>query len=252
MLAASRCGVACAADAAPALAGRVRPARSSPASAGFPARTARPRRTAATARPRREHPAPAVLAVPGLAAMAAAVAPSGTFCAISQVEQLRRQDAEDDGQLVQRYQPTAQRSRGDLGDVHRRQVRGHADGHPARDAPGHESGEASPPNRSAPKTPRTGRRRRPAAVLRPNLSLRAPASSEPARHPSSAQLLAQPLRPAAVVRPSRRASGCPLHDAARAGRLKNGSKNGLAPPITTQSQPKSNPPRAATTEMVQI
>src|SRR5450756_609828 len=37
--------------------------------------------------------------------------------------------------------------------------------------------------------------------LRPNLSLRPPASSEPSRHPSRAQLLAKPLRASGVTKP---------------------------------------------------
>jgi len=52
--------------------------------------------------------------------------------------------------------------------------------------------------------------------LRPKRSLTAPTNTAPARQPSSAQLLAQP-----------RASSLT--------RRKNGSKNGFAPPMTTQS-----------------
>jgi len=52
--------------------------------------------------------------------------------------------------------------------------------------------------------------------LRPNRSLRPPERTAPARQPRRAQLLAQPLSDSRV-------------------RLKNGSKNGLAPPMTTQS-----------------
>ena len=52
--------------------------------------------------------------------------------------------------------------------------------------------------------------------LRPNLSLRPPVRTAPARQPSRAQLFAQPRR-ALLDKP------------------KKGSKNGFAPPITTQS-----------------
>ena len=52
------------------------------------------------------------------------------------------------------------------------------------------------PKRQAEKT---------SSFLRPNLSLSPPARSEPARQPSSAQLLAHPLKVASVVRPSIRA-----------------------------------------------
>jgi len=70
--------------------------------------------------------------------------------------------------------------------------------------------------------------------LRPKRSLNTPQASAPARQPISAQLLAQP------------------ESAALVSMWKNRSKNGLAPPTTTQSQPKSSPPRAATMEMSQM
>ena len=53
-------------------------------------------------------------------------------------------------------------------------------------------------------------------LLRPNLSLSAPEMREPSRHPSNAQLFAQPAVPALES-------------------WKYFSKNGFAPPITTQS-----------------
>ena len=54
------------------------------------------------------------------------------------------------------------------------------------------------------------------SLLRPNRSLSAPVTSEPSRQPRSAQEFAHPIS-AAVVRP------------------KLFSKNGFAPPMTTQS-----------------
>ena len=58
--------------------------------------------------------------------------------------------------------------------------------------------------------------------LRPNRSLKAPAPMAPNKHPTSAQLLAQPERKLS-------------HIDSAAWISKNGSKNGFAPPITTQS-----------------
>ena len=69
--------------------------------------------------------------------------------------------------------------------------------------------------------------------FRPNLSLSPPETTEPNRQPTSAQLLAQPL-------------ACWL------ARWKYFSKNGFAPPTTTQSYPNSNPPRAAASEIAQM
>src|SRR5690349_21619329 len=64
------------------------------------------------------------------------------------------------------------------------------------------------------------------SFLRPNLSLTAPASRDPARQPSKAQLLAHPLSAASEVKPTRRARPFWLHCAAIAGRSKYGSKKG--------------------------
>jgi hypothetical protein len=61
------------------------------------------------------------------------------------VQQLRREDAEDDGQLVQGHESSAQVCRSHLGDVKRREVRRHADGDTAEDAPGDELIEAAGP-----------------------------------------------------------------------------------------------------------
>ena len=73
--------------------------------------------------------------------MTAAVAPSGTFCGNQPVDDLGRKDAEDDRQLVDRHQPPADVGGRDLRNVHRRQIRGQADGHAADDPPGHEPDE---------------------------------------------------------------------------------------------------------------
>ncbi len=68
------------------------------------------------------------------------------------------------------------------------------------------------------------------SFFRPKRSLNAPVPSEPMRQPTSAHEFAHPTS-AAVVRP------------------KLLSKNGFAPPTTTQSYPKSKPPMAATSEI---
>ena len=87
-----------------------------------------------------EHPAPAGLAVPGgenLGGRGARRHGLGD----QPVDDLGQQDADDDGQLIDRDEPAADLGRRDLGDVHRREVRGQADADPADDAEDDEDGE---------------------------------------------------------------------------------------------------------------
>ena len=95
-------------------------------------------------RDRREHPAPAVLAVPRLAdELRGGVVrhPLGN----QPIGGLPDDEPDEDGQLVDRHEPSAETGRRHLGDVHRRDVRGHADGHAAQQSPHHEPGERRRP-----------------------------------------------------------------------------------------------------------
>jgi hypothetical protein len=66
-------------------------------------------------------------------------------------------------------------------------------------------------------------------ILRPNLSLSIPDTSDPIRQPTSAQLLAQPLSVSFTSMPGTPSTSLSL------AIPKKGWKNGFAPPITTQS-----------------
>ena len=99
------------------------------------------------------------------------------------VDELRREDADDDGQLVDRHQPAAHLRRRDFGDVHRREVRGQADGHAAQHAPGDEDGEAAAPGALPSEVTAKSSAERISRRLRPKRSLSAPATSAPTRQP---------------------------------------------------------------------
>ena len=142
----------------------------------------------------REHPAPAVLAVPRLADELRRGAVGHLAAAISQLTICApRMPMTIVNWLMATSRPRMCAGR-HLGDVHRREVRGHADGHAAEDAPDDEPEERRRPTGQHARRPRTAAAAASSSFLRPNLSLRPPASSDPSRQPSRAQLLAQPLR----------------------------------------------------------
>ena len=80
--------------------------------------------------------------------MSAAVAPGRHGLGDEPVDDLGGQDADDDGQLVDRDEPAPHLRRRDLGDVHRREVRGQADADAADEAEDDEDGEIRGQGRS--------------------------------------------------------------------------------------------------------
>ncbi len=87
-----------------------------------------------------EHPAPALLAEPGIADEL--VSRAGRELAHEKpVDVLGKQNAQDDGELINRNELAANLSGRDFGDIHRRQIRRQTDGHAAEDAPHDEDRE---------------------------------------------------------------------------------------------------------------
>ena len=93
-------------------------------------------------RDRRKHPAPTELRVPGLQQDGRAL---GNLFRDAPVGDLRRENAANDGQLIEADEAAAPRRGADFGDVERRNVGGKADGHSAGDAPHDEHGEDRSP-----------------------------------------------------------------------------------------------------------
>ena len=108
------------------------------------------------------------------------------------IHDLRRQDSDDDGQLVDRHQPAAQARRATsamyIGDTF--DAMPMATPPRIRQTTNHGNVDAQPVS-----TEETANRNaaRISSCLRPNLSLSPPETIEPTRQPSSAQLFAQPL-----------------------------------------------------------
>ncbi len=89
-----------------------------------------------------EHPAPTLLAEPGIANKLVARA-RGQVPPDEPIDILRHENADDDRELIDRNEFAANLRRRDFGDIHRRKTRGQADGHAAEDAPGDENREGS-------------------------------------------------------------------------------------------------------------